>query len=79
MLGRDARETATITDALSKLMSEIGSELDSVAVPGFGTFSSVKTDESIVTDPATGERTLVPPAITMHFQPSVVLRKKLAR
>lgn len=79
VLGRNASETATITDALSKLMGEIGSELGSVAIPGFGTFASVKTDESIVTDNLTGERRLMPPAITVQFQPSVVLRKKLSR
>lgn len=79
MIKRSSEETATITDALGKLMAEIGTELDSVAVPGFGTFVTVKTDESVITDPETGRRTLVPPSIRMHFQPSVVLRKKLSR
>ncbi|WP_297059002.1 HU family DNA-binding protein [uncultured Duncaniella sp.] len=79
MIKRSPEETATITDALGKLMAEIGTELDSVAVPGFGTFVTVKTDESVMTDPETGRRTLVPPSIRMHFQPSVVLRKKLSR
>lgn len=78
-LGRPADETATLTDALAKLMTELGGELDSMAVPGFGTFTPVKTDETIVTDEATGVRTLIPPAITLHFQPSVLLRKKLTR
>ncbi len=79
MLRRSPEETATLTDAFSKLMAETGTELDSVAVPGFGTFSTVKTDESIVTDAATGRRTLLPPSIRMSFQPSVVLRKKMSR
>lgn len=79
MLRRSPEETATLTDAFSKLMAETGSELDSVAIPGFGTFSTVKTDESVVTDAATGHRTLLPPSIRMSFQPSVVLRKKMSR
>lgn len=78
-LGRPTDETATLTDALAKLMTELGGELDSMAIPGFGTFVPVKTDESVETDETTGRRTLIPPSITMHFQPSVLLRKKLSR
>lgn len=78
-LGRSAEETATLTDALGKLMTELGGDLDAMAVPGFGTFTPVKTDETVVVDPATGARTLMPPAITMQFQPSILLRKKLSR
>lgn len=79
MLGRTPDEAATLVAAFGKLMAETGSELDSIAIPGFGTFASVKTDESIVTDAATGRRTLMPPSIRMSFQPSVVLRKKMSR
>lgn len=79
VLGRSAEETATLTDALGKLMTELGSDLDAMAVPGFGTFTPVKTDETVMVDPATGSRTLMPPAITMEFQPSILLRKKLSR
>lgn len=78
-LKRTPDETATLIDAFSKLMVETGSELDSIAIPGFGTFATVKTDESIVTDSESGRRTLMPPSIKMIFQPSVVLRKKMSR
>ena len=73
-LNRSNDETATLIDAFGT-----GSELDSIAIPGFGTFATVKTDESIVTDAESGRRTLVPPSIRMIFQPSVVLRKKMTR
>ena len=79
MLNRTTDETSTLTDAICKLLAETGSELDSIAIPGFGTFTTAKTDESVITDPATGKRTLMPPCIKMSFQPSVVLRKKLSR
>ncbi|MDE6684982.1 MAG: HU family DNA-binding protein [Duncaniella sp.] len=79
LLKRNADETSTLTDALSKLLTETGSELDSIAIPGFGTFTTVKADESVITDTVTGKRTLMPPSITMTFQPSVVLRKKMSR
>lgn len=70
---------ATLTSALTASIAETGAELDSCAIPGFGTFVSEKTDEHITVDPVNGERLLVPPAITMRFQPSVVLRKKMTK
>ncbi|WP_301745425.1 HU family DNA-binding protein [uncultured Duncaniella sp.] len=78
-INRDPEETATLIDALGKLMAEIGTGLDSVAVPGFGTFITIKNDENVITDTESGRRTIVPQSIKMHFQPSVVLRKKLSR
>lgn len=78
-LNRDKAEVSTLVEGLAVVLREAGSDLDSIAVPGFGTFKSVKTEEKIVADEATGERTLLPPSITMEFQTSIVLRKKLSR
>lgn len=72
-------EVGRLTECLGRVMAEIGTGLDSVAIPGFGTFTSVKHDERVVTDPSTGSRTLMPPAIETGFITSVVLRKKLTR
>lgn len=76
-LGCDHQRVSAMTAALTAALAETGAELDSAAIPGFGTFQTVKTDEHITVDPVSGERLLVPPAITMHFLPSVVLRKKM--
>ncbi|MCM1521124.1 MAG: HU family DNA-binding protein [Muribaculaceae bacterium] len=78
-LGTESSHVAVLTSALSSAIAEIGGELDSAAIPGFGTFLSEKTNEHITVDPISGERILVPPSITLHFQPSVVLRKKLTK
>lgn len=78
-LNREPAEIATLAEGLCNVFIEVGNDLDSVAVPGFGTFKSSKRDEIIVVDEATGKRTLLPPAIIMEFQPSIVLRKKLAK
>lgn len=78
-LDREPGEVATLIEGLCNVFKEVGNNLDSVAIPGFGTFKSSKKDEMIVLDEATGERTLFPPVITMEFQPSIVLRKKLAK
>ena len=77
-LNREPAEVTTLVEGLSVIIREAGSELDSIAVPGFGTFKSTKEEEKVVIDEATGERKLYPPMITMEFQPSIVLRKKLS-
>lgn len=51
--------------------------LDAVAIPGFGTFQPVKTDEYVSTDTETGKRYLMPPTVEVKLKSSVVLRKKL--
>lgn len=78
-LATDPARISHLTAALTASIADTGAALDSAAIPGFGTFQSTKTDEHITVDPATGERRLIPPAITMHFLTSVVLRKKLKK
>lgn len=78
-LNREAAEVSTLVEGLALVLREAGSDLDSVAVPGFGTFKSVKAEEKVITEETTGERTLLPPSITMEFQTSIVLRKKLSK
>ena len=64
-----------IIEAFSRLLSESGSELDSVAVPGFGVFESRKRRVNV--HPATGRRMLLPPKIVIGFKPSAILKQKL--
>lgn len=78
-LGVTPAEVTPMVEGLGQVIAEIGTALDSVAIPGFGTFTSEKRDEHVVTDPVDGSRTLMPPAIEMSFTASVVLRKKLAQ
>lgn len=78
-LNREPSEVGTLIEGICTLFKDVGNNLDSVAIPGFGTFKSLKKDEEIVVDEATGKRTLLPPSITMEFQPSIVLRKKLVK
>lgn len=77
--GLDNHTVGALTSALVESIADAGAALDSVAIPGFGTFQSAKTDEHIETHPESGRRMLMPPAIELQFQPSVVLRKKLRK
>jgi nucleoid DNA-binding protein len=47
-------------------------------LPSFGSFSTVKHDESIITDISTGKHMLMPPCIEVEFTPSNILNKHIA-
>lgn len=66
-----------ILQALGDILSETLSNGDQVAIPSFGTFAAVKTDEHIDTDPGSGERLLVPPSISVQFTPALRLVKQI--
>lgn len=75
-LDRDPKTIGPLVEALASTIVDICSEMDSVAIPGFGTFQPVKQLERTETD-SNGRRLLLPPSITLTFKESVVLRKKL--
>lgn len=74
-LGIDSKTASAYTAQLVELLSQHLSELDSVAIPGFGNFESVKEDEHIEKDSSTGRTMLVPPSIKVNFKPAARLRK----
>lgn len=74
--GRDAKEITSLLTALTTVVRERCAELDTVAIPGFGNFVPTKHDEYISTDLVTGAKMLLPPEITVKFNPSSLLRKK---
>lgn len=69
------KEITRLVEALAATITHAASEVDSVAIPGFGTFQAAKEDESIIVSPD-GRRMLMPPAVRLSFKESVVLRKK---
>ena len=76
-LGRDKGDVTKLLEAFTSIVTTRCSELDSIAIPGFGTFEPHKRNERIITNPANGKRTLVPPKVTMGFKVSNVLKNKL--
>lgn len=71
--------TATqLEKALAEVIRQQASQLNNVAIPGFGSFEGVKQDETIVDNPTVeGGRILMPPHVALRFTPSVILRKNL--
>lgn len=76
-MGRNNADTAKLMDALVTIIKERCGELDSIAIPGFGTFEAKKKLERIVVNPGTGKRMLVPPKISLSFKPSALLKSKI--
>lgn len=72
----EPQTAAKLMNSLTAAIKDYCLEMDSVAIPGFGTFSPKKTEERLTEDPTTGSRRLLPPRIDVEFNTSVVLRKK---
>ena len=60
-----------------ELMKKHSKQLDSLQVPGIGTFESKIRKEKEALHPASGERLLVPPKVVMTFKPSQLLKNKI--
>ncbi len=76
-MNRETEDIAKLIDAFISVVKTRCGELDSIAVPGFGTFEAKKKLERVVVNPSTGKRMLVPPKIALSFRPSALLKNKL--
>lgn len=75
--GKSTDEIASVVDAVASAIATFAGNLDSVAVPGFGTFTAVHRPDAVTVD-GQGRRLLTPPSIYVEFKSSVVLRKSLS-
>ncbi|MDE6120449.1 MAG: HU family DNA-binding protein [Muribaculaceae bacterium] len=75
--GRQEADVDALIEGLSIILRESAAELDSIAIPTFGTFVPEKHREEIVNDLSTGRRMLVPPEIILTFRPGAMLSKKI--
>ena len=76
-LGRTTEDVNKLLEALANVLRTRCSELDSVFVPGFGTFEPKKRNERVMVHPSSGRRMLVPPKVVVGFKVSRVLKAKL--
>lgn len=74
--GCTPKEAEEMLAATGSALADLCGAMDAVAVPGFGTFTPVKCNETVTTDAVTGKTMLVPPSISLSFHPSVLLRKQ---
>lgn len=76
--GIDTAKATELTAAFASVLRDRASNLDSIAIPGFGNFVAIKHAEKIATDSETGKRTLLPPEIKIEFVASAMLKKQVA-
>lgn len=76
-LGRSADDINKLQEGLAGVLRTRCGDLDSVIVPGFGTFEPRKRNERVMVNPKTGKRMLIPPKIVLGFKVSNVLKSKL--
>lgn len=70
-------KAAKMLSALADIIGDECAQLDSIAIPGFGTFEARKKLERVAVHPSTGKRMLVPPKISLYFRPSALLKQKV--
>lgn len=75
--GISRETTASMLSALTEIVGEACAQLNSIAIPGFGTFEPKKKLERIAVHPSSGQRMLVPPKISLSFRPSALLKQKV--
>lgn len=71
------KETARLLESLADIIRDTASDMDSIAIPAFGTFEPKKRLERVMAVPSTGKRLLIPPKITLSFRPSAILKQQL--
>ncbi len=76
-LGRSTEDVSKLLESFAGVLRTRCSELDSVVVPGFGTFEPKKKNERVIVHPVSRKRMLVPPKVTVGFKVSNVLKAKL--
>lgn len=78
-LNTSPETVVSLIGALSNVMGECGSELDTVSITGFGSFEPKKKSERVALHPASGKRLLIPPKVVMAFRPSASLKQKIRK
>lgn len=76
-IGRSVAETSRLADALTDVIRQAAADLDSVAVPSFGSLTPVKEEETVITDHSSGKRILLPPSVSITFRPASSLVRRL--
>lgn len=76
--GRDTKEVSAMIQSLGNIIADSIAESDNIALPGFGTFESVRNSEYVADNPETGGKTLFPPSIKINYIPGSRIKKAVA-
>ncbi len=76
-LDRKTTDVSSLIDGFVSIIKERCSDLDSIAIPGFGNFIPVKKDEYVAVDEK-GKRIMYPPSVELKFESSTILKSKIS-
>lgn len=76
-LNRDEKDVNSLFNGFTNVLKVSLSNLDIIAIPGFGEFEALRKEEYISVDDATGKKVLYPPCIEVNFNASSLLKKKM--
>ena len=76
-LNRDEKDVNSLLSGFTNVLKDSLSNLDIIAIPGFGEFEPLRKEEYISVDDATGKKVLYPPCIEVNFNASSLLKKKM--
>lgn len=76
-LNRDEKDVNSLLSGFTNVLKDSLSNLDIIAIPGFGEFEALRKEEYISVDEATGKKVLYPPCIEVNFNASSLLKKKM--
>ena len=72
-----AKDTATMPGAFVDTLTALLEDEDTLVIQNFGAFEVRKKQERVVVNPATQQRMLVPPKLSVSFKPSAALKEKV--
>lgn len=75
--GQTTEEAVRLLDCFADVVQQYCCDMDTIAIPGFGSFEPKERLERIAVHPATGKRLLVPPKIMLKFRSSALLKQKM--
>ena len=75
-LNMPQEEAERLFDSTVNTLRETLLQGNNVALQGFGVFETKKKNERISVNPATQERMLIPPKLSLAFKPSTVLKDR---
>lgn len=76
-LGYTNKDTSLLVSSFVNILTQELQNNNVVTITGFGSFEVKKKLERIIINPATQERMLVPPKLTLSFKPSTLLKDKI--
>lgn len=76
-LDRPVADVEALTKGLGVVMRQSMAEIDTVAVPTFGSFAACVQPDKVSRDLATGADVILPPEVTVEFTPGAMLLKRL--